>query len=121
MKKFEPGQKVVFTTAHLRGGYALESFGNYPMEMEVITLYRAHRPGWWVISEYQFTKTGKEQAISEIVLFLLQQITRQETDKLILDLEASRREDKKKAVLFLMALFIAVCNEFSKKHEKSHS
>jgi len=87
MKNFQPHQKVVFKTDHLRlplGFYrSLQPHVNFPQENEIVTIYKASpsKEGHFILHEYLLSKNGTLQAISNLVLFPLDEFHAQETEK----------------------------------------
>lgn len=100
MKNFKPEQQVVFTIAPLCKqnrvsvaeikAYQMENTCNiWPGEMEVVTIAgpSKQKPGFWYLVEYPRMLTGGRQAFSENVLFPLEGIAKEETEKITSELE----------------------------------
>jgi hypothetical protein len=89
MKNLKPHQKVVFKVARLRLPFdfyrEMQPDKNFPAENEVVTIFKhsQENPGFYILREYPVNKRGTMQAISELVLFPLNEISKTETDKII--------------------------------------
>lgn len=95
MKNFTPGQKVVFSLERLRMPreiyQSLQPWLKMPEEGEVLTVCCAHcdRPGFWILFEKPVSYRGTMQAISDLVLFPVDEINARYTEKLLDELEKS--------------------------------
>lgn len=97
MKNFKQGQKVVFTTKHLRLGFDIRSLAEsdgflWPQENEICTIFGRSQnfEGRWFLEEYLEGKDGCFfQGYSDTVLFPLEQVSSQLTDQITTDIENS--------------------------------
>ena len=88
-KNFKPGQKVVFKTSHLKGGWGVDPWHIFPKENEVVTIMNQARlrPWMYIIKEYPLSTKGTLQGINEMVLFPVDEISKQETEKITESIE----------------------------------
>lgn len=98
-KNFKSGQSVVFSIDHL-----VKSFGMnfeyikkaappgqiWPKDKEVVTIFGpcTQRPGWWYLKEYYISLNDLPQIFSDLVLFPLEEISKQETEKITEKIES---------------------------------
>lgn len=93
MKNFKPGQKVVFTTENLKEDFGHCDTAILPKEKEVVTIESINEnPVWIILKEYPKTTNGYIQFIHEMVLFPLEEITNEETEKIFSKLTKSIKQ-----------------------------
>jgi len=97
MKNFKPGQPVVFslekcakekryTISELRLFFISRGLV-LPAEKEVVTITRHHSGKFWCIAEYPKSLLSVSQAFDENALFPLEEISKEETEKITAELE----------------------------------
>lgn len=94
MKNFKPGQKVVFTTEKLKGEFAHHDTAMSPNEKEIVTIEKClgFEGVWYQLKEYPKTTNGLMQAFHELVLFPVEEISKEETEKILSKLTKSIKQ-----------------------------
>lgn len=100
MKQFKPNEKVVFSTKKIRD-YIIGKFAILPKESEIVTVKgKDSLTGNYVLNEYPISTRGNVQLFSEICLFPVDEILKQETEKITSDMEAFFKSKEKATSIF---------------------
>lgn len=94
MKKFKSGQKVVFSTEKLKGEFAHHETAITPKEKEIVTISKeiGFAGVWYELKEYPKTLEGMLQGFHELVLFPVEEISKEETEKIFSKLTKSIKQ-----------------------------
>jgi hypothetical protein len=98
MKNFKPGQEVVYKNPFDYSDSPLFHKIHVPQQSEIVTLkefglMKEGEPGWY-LEVYEYSKDGERQLFSEQFLYPIAQVGKEETEKLINNLEKCFNPEK---------------------------